>query len=146
MRRITPAALGERATRINPHFILFVKQPPDNFFERQRRIGQFFALYAARHHRHMLPFGMIEADMEAFAAFFTLCQMLHQNAARDAARPIRPTGMPHTYTDQSWYLLGLPEIMLRRLRQAFPFERNDALIAPALCILPSVLRAYRDQK
>ncbi len=107
--------------------LLLVEQAPQQGFERQIGIGQLVCAHAAAKHRDIGPFGMIEARVQPLAPLLALGQMLQQQAARDHAI----CGACHADPHQAGYLLGLGEIGLRRLTQARPLQRHDALIALA---------------
>ncbi len=74
----------------------------------------------------MLPFGMVELDVQPLAAFLALGQVLEEQAARDGAA-VGPLADPDA--QQAGNLLRLDEIALGGGRQRIAVERHDALIA-----------------
>src|SRR3546814_2104653 len=59
---------------------------------------------------HMLPFRMVEPDVQSFASFLTFRKMLDQQACGKMSLPfVGAHGDPH----KARYLLRLDEIMLR---------------------------------
>ena len=73
----------------------------------------------------MVPLGMVHPHMQPLAPVFALGQMLHQQAASDAALAVAA----HRHPDQRRHLLGLGKIALARLGQRGAFKRDNPLIA-----------------
>ena len=120
------ASANEMRTARDEHIILFVEQPPDNLVHRQTGVEQFLVPDRSRHHCDVLPFGMVEADVQTLPPFLAVRKVLNQQACGPAT--IRSRGYRHA--DQSGHLFGLDEIALAGFGQTIAFERNDPLIAP----------------
>src|SRR3546814_15412152 len=74
---------------------------------------------------HMLPFRMVEPDVQSFASFLPFRKMLDQQACGKMSLPfVGAHGDPHEARD----LLRLDEIMLRGGGKRGAFQRDDALI------------------
>ena len=113
-------------TCLDADFLFLMKQTPDDFFQRQSRIGKFFGPDRARKHAHMFPIGMVKPDMQTLAPNLTFCKVLHHQAACNAA----PVNMINRNADESRQLFGLVDILHRRFAQAVALQRHDPLIAP----------------
>ena len=72
MDGIAATALFKAGSWLDPHFLLLMKQPPDNLFQRQCRISQFYIGYGTREDRDMLPFGMVHPHMQPLPPFFAV--------------------------------------------------------------------------
>ena len=124
MHGVATTALGQRVALLNAHFLFLVEQAPDNFFEWQCRIGKFGAGDRGGNDFHMLPFRMVKPDMQAFAAFFALRQMLDEQPARHTAA----VHMVDGNANERRYLFRLHEIVRGGIRQRIALKRHNTLI------------------
>src|SRR3546814_1460128 len=98
---------------------------PDVSLQLERCIIQFLVLTRFCEDMHMLPFRMVEPDVQSFASFLTFRKMLDQQACGKMSLPfVGAHGDPH----KARYLLRLDEIMLRGGGKRGAFQRDDTLI------------------
>src|SRR3546814_5366985 len=64
---IAATAPAQRRWRQHPNLLFFMEQTPDDLLQWEMWISQFLVLQRFREDMHMLPFRMVEPDVQSFA-------------------------------------------------------------------------------
>src|SRR3546814_6450188 len=98
---IAATAPAQRRWRQHSNLLFFMDQTPDDLLQWEMWISQFLVLQRFREDIHMLPFRMVEPDVQSFSSFLTFRQMLDQQACGTLSLPFVGRSEEHTSELQS---------------------------------------------
>src|SRR3546814_11474854 len=95
---IAATAPAQRRWRQHPNLLFFMEQTPDDLLQWEMWISQFLVLQRFREDMHLLPFRMVETDVQSFASFLTFRKLLEQTACgKTSLSFVGASEAPHTH-------------------------------------------------